>query len=158
MRCAPLIATLRMDGVMQRLAEDREVHRALSRWADLRCRPAGIRDSRSHALPPASRRTRPSWASYRSAITFFAVLARSCDKRSFARAEIGHILRRQERDQRMRERLPGTSRHVTAAKFSGQLVEVGARLVLPFAQRDFQRGSVARRLRQFARQRLASAH
>ena len=72
---------------------------------------------------------------------------------ALARAEVGDVLRGQERDQGMRERLPGTSRHIAASEFPRQLVEIGARQVLPFPQRHFQRGAIARRLRKLARQR-----
>ena len=45
---------------------------------------------------------------------------------------------------------PGT---IIASEFSGELIEIFARLVLAFAQREFERGAIALRFRHFARER-----
>src|SRR2546423_15358959 len=52
----------------------------------------------------------------------------------------------------MRERLPGSARHITAPEFTRQLVEVLAGFVAPFPERELERGSIALRLGHLARE------
>jgi hypothetical protein len=54
----------------------------------------------------------------------------------------------------MRQRFPGAARHITATKFSSELVEILARFVLSFAQGKLQRGTIAPGFRNFAGQEL----
>src|SRR5205814_6404809 len=74
-------------------------------------------------------------------------------ERPLARAEVRNGQRREERDQGVGQRLPGTTRAMVASKTSGELVEIFARLVLALAQNDFQRGAVALRLGHLAGER-----
>ena len=83
---------------------------------------------------------------------FARALGQQLGKCSFTRAKIDNGQARNERDQRVRERPPGTSRDITAAKLSGQFVKIFARSVLTFAQSELQRGPVARGFGHFARE------
>ena len=67
-------------------------------------------------------------------------------KRPFSGAEISHRQRREQTDQGVSERLPRTARHITSAEFSGEFIEIFARLVAAFAERELQGRAVARRL------------
>src|ERR1700730_3543654 len=73
-------------------------------------------------------------------------------KGPLARAKIDNRLRWQQWNKRMRQRLPGTARHVTASKFSREFIEIFARFVLTFTQGQLQRGAISRRFRQLARE------
>jgi len=71
-------------------------------------------------------------------------------------AKIGHCERRQQCDQCVGKRPPGTSRNITAPKFSGELIEIFPRSILAFAQCQLQRRAVARGFGNLARK--ASQH
>ena len=57
---------LRMPGMVQRLAEERQIDGGRCGWARPRCRPGGIPGCRRRACAPAPRRTPPSFPSCRS--------------------------------------------------------------------------------------------
>ena len=109
MRWARGNGALGMDRVMQRLTENREVDRVLVDRRILDVAEAVFEILETVLL----RQLRSELDHLRRVIDrddFARVFGEQLRERSLARAEIGHGQRRQQRDQRMRERLPGAAR------------------------------------------------
>ena len=75
-------------------------------------------------------------------------------KSSLTRAKIDNHLRRENWDERVRQRFPGTPGDITASKLSSELVEIFARLILAFPQGQLQRGAIARGIGNVSRQNV----
>src|SRR2546423_8075373 len=142
---------LGMDGVMQRLAQNREIYRAFrDRWIfDV---AEAIFEIGEAVLLGELRAELNHLRRIIDRDNVASGLGEQLRKRSFAGAQIGHGERGEQRDQSVGERLPGSARHITAAEFSGELVEVLARFVAAFSQRELERGAVPRCFRHFARE------
>ena len=74
-------------------------------------------------------------------MTLRAVLASNCESVPSPAPRSATVSGGSKRDHRVRERLPGAARAITAAEFSRELIEIFARLVLPLAQNEFERAS-----------------
>src|SRR5262245_5473088 len=137
---------------MQRLTQEREVNRVL-----LDRRILDVTQAVFAILETAAFRELSSELDHLRRVIDRDDLARffgqQLRKRPLTRAKIGNRERREERDHRMRQRLPGATRTITATEPARQLVKIFARFVLTLAQDHLERRAIALGLRHFARER-----
>src|SRR4029077_5924412 len=67
-------------------------------------------------------------------------------------SQIGDGQRREQRDQRVRKRLPRSPWHIASTEFASEFIEVFPPLILPLLEHQLQTCAIARAFGQFARQ------
>ena len=127
-----------MAGVVQRLAEERQVHRAAANGHVLQVAQAVFQVADA-VLARQFRAELHHLFGIVDGDHLLGALRHQLGDGAFARAQVGDHHGRHELEERFGDALPGAAGHVLASEFAGQLVEVAAHLVLALAQGQAQR-------------------
>src|SRR5512133_1804540 len=143
---------LRMNGMVQRLAENCKVDAVFSDGRVLNIAQPVLKILESVFL----RQLRPELDHLRRVIdgnNFARSFRQQLRECPLACSQIGDGQRREQRDQRVRKRLPRSPRHIASTEFASEFIEVFPRLILPLLEHKLQTGAIARTFAQFARQK-----